>query len=178
MTVCNITWSEMTKYTSGLLITVCSEVAMIFHMDTCLTHIHKLPCVSLTYDVPLCVCVLWSVVSNSATPWTVARLLCSWDFPGKNTGVGCHALLQGIFPTKGSNLRLQGLLHWQADSLPLSYLGSRIRLQTQETQVQFSSVRHAQSCLTLCDPMNCSTARPPSPSSSSRVHSNSCPSSQ
>ena len=39
-----------------------------------------------------------------ATPWTVAcRLLCPWDFPGKNTGVGCHALLQGIFPTQGSN---------------------------------------------------------------------------
>ena len=38
------------------------------------------------------------------TPWTVAcRLLCPWDFPGKNTGVGCHALLQGIFPTQGSN---------------------------------------------------------------------------
>ena len=31
-----------------------------------------------------------------------------WDFPGKNTGVGCHSLLQGIFPTQGSNL---GLLH-------------------------------------------------------------------
>ena len=29
------------------------------------------------------------------------RLLCPWDFPGKNTGVGCHLLLQGIFPTQG-----------------------------------------------------------------------------
>ena len=44
-----------------------------------------------------------------------------WDFPGKNTGVGCHILLQGIFPTQGSNPRLQ---HWQVDSLPLSYPGS------------------------------------------------------
>ena len=35
-----------------------------------------------------------------------ARLLCPWDFPGKNTGVGCHFLLQGLFPTQGSNLRL------------------------------------------------------------------------
>ena len=34
--------------------------------------------------------------------WPV-RLLCSWDSPGKNTGVGCHFLLQGIFPTQGSN---------------------------------------------------------------------------
>ena len=40
-----------------------------------------------------------AVVSDSATPWAVARrLLCLWDSPGKNTGVGCHVLLQGIFP--------------------------------------------------------------------------------
>jgi len=40
------------------------------------------------------------------------------DSPGKNTGVGCYALLQGI-PTQGSNLHLQRLLHWLAVSLPL-----------------------------------------------------------
>ena len=34
------------------------------------------------------------------------RILCWWDSPGKNTGVGCHALLQGIFLTQGSNLCL------------------------------------------------------------------------
>ena len=49
------------------------------------------------------------------------RLLCPWDSPGKNTGVGCHFLLQGIFLTQGWN---QCLLHWQADSLPLSHQGS------------------------------------------------------
>ena len=37
-----------------------------------------------------------------STPWTVARLLCPWDFPGKNTGAGCHFLLQSIFLTQGS----------------------------------------------------------------------------
>ena len=36
-----------------------------------------------------------------------AKLPCSWTSPGKNTGVGCHSLLQGIFPTQGSNLGLQ-----------------------------------------------------------------------
>ena len=51
-------------------------------------------------------------------PWP-ARLLCPWDSPGKNTGVGFHALLQGIFLTYGSNLSLLRLLHWQAGSLPL-----------------------------------------------------------
>ena len=62
-----------------------------------------------------------SVVSNSL--WLCglepARLLCPWDSPGKNTGVGCHFLLQGIFPTQGSNPYLFCLLHWQMGSLPL-----------------------------------------------------------
>ena len=62
-----------------------------------------------------------SVVSDSVIPWTKApRLLCLWDSPGKNTGVGCHSLLQGIFLTQGSNLDLLCLLHWQAGSLPLA----------------------------------------------------------
>ena len=39
------------------------------------------------------------------------RLLCPWDSPGKNAGVGCYALLQGIFPTQGWNPRLLRLLH-------------------------------------------------------------------
>jgi len=41
------------------------------------------------------------------------------------TGMGCYSLLQGISPTQGSNLHLLHLLHWQADSLSLSYLGSQ-----------------------------------------------------
>ena len=48
----------------------------------------------------------------------VAHQAPPWDFPGKNTGVGCQFLLQGIFLTQRSNLCL---LHWQADSLPLSH---------------------------------------------------------
>ena len=41
------------------------------------------------------------------------RLLCSWDFPGKDTGVDCHSLLQGIFLTQGSN---PCLLHQESPS--------------------------------------------------------------
>ena len=64
---------------------------------------------------------LLGLIQLSATPWTVAsRLLFLWDIPGKNTGMGCHFLLQVIFPTQGLNLRL---LKWQASSLPLSHLG-------------------------------------------------------
>ena len=50
-------------------------------------------------------------------------VLCLWDSPSKNTGVGCHDLLQGIFPTQGSNPHLLCLLHWQTGSLPLSHQG-------------------------------------------------------
>ena len=53
----------------------------------------------------------------------VARLLCPRDSPGKNTGVGCSALLQGIFPTQGLNPHLLRLLHWQAGSVPLAAPG-------------------------------------------------------
>ena len=49
-----------------------------------------------------------SVVSDSLRPHGLqsARILCPWDSSGKNTGVGCRFLLQGIFPTQGSNLDL------------------------------------------------------------------------
>ena len=61
-----------------------------------------------------------SIVSDSSCdPMDCSTLLCPWDFPGKNTGVGCHFLLQGIFLTQASNLRLLCLLHWLADYLPL-----------------------------------------------------------
>ena len=60
--------------------------------------------------------------STLCDPWTLAtRLLCPWDFPGKNTGVGCHFLLQGIFPAQGLSMHL---MRWQVDSLPLNQLGS------------------------------------------------------
>ena len=50
---------------------------------------------------------LLSRVQLFATPWIVAaRFLCPWGSPSKNTGVGCHFLLQGIFPDQGSNLLL------------------------------------------------------------------------
>ena len=66
-------------------------------------------------------CVLCSIVSISLQLYGLqpARLLCPWNFTGKNTGVGCSFLLQGIFPTQGLNPILLCLLHWQADSLAL-----------------------------------------------------------
>ena len=53
--------------------------------------------------------------------WSDLKLLCPWDFPGKNTGMGCHFLLQGIFPTQGLN---PGLLHFRHILNHLSHQGS------------------------------------------------------
>ena len=53
----------------------------------------------------------------------LVRLLCPWDFPGRNIGMGCHFLLQEISPTHG---RDSHILHWQAGSLPLSHQGRPI----------------------------------------------------
>ena len=98
--------------------------------------------------IRMCVCAQ----SCLTTLWTYglqpASLLCPWNFPGKNTGMGCHFLLQGIFPTRGSNLCLLHLLHWQMGSSPLAAPGKhRLRF----------CCSFAQSCPTLCDPMDSST---------------------
>ena len=65
-----------------------------------------------------------SCVRLFVTPWTVActRFLHPWDFLGKSTGVGCHFLLQGIFPTQGSN---PGLPHCRQMLYRLSHQGSQ-----------------------------------------------------
>ena len=83
-----------------------------------------------TYWWELPLDTITAVVSDSLRPhglWP-ARLLCPWDSPGKNTGEGCHFLLQGIFSTRGSNPHLPHLLsflHWQVDSLPLAPPGCK-----------------------------------------------------
>ena len=61
-----------------------------------------------------------SRVQLFAAPWTAAHQA-AWDSPGKNTGVGCHALLQGIFPTQGSNSCLLYLLHCSRIFYPLNH---------------------------------------------------------
>ena len=59
-------------------------------------------------------------VQLSVALWTVAtRLLCPWDSAGKNVGVGCHFLLQGIVPMQRLNPGLSCLLRRPADSFPL-----------------------------------------------------------
>ena len=78
-----------------------------------------------------CVCVLscFSHVRLFTTLWST-RLLCPWNSPGNNSGVSCHAILQGIFPTQGSNpclfmfpalagASLPPCVIWEAQVMPL-----------------------------------------------------------
>ena len=66
----------------------------------------------------VCVCVSWLVMPDSLwPPWTMSSSVHGIS-PGKNTGAGCHFLLQGIFPTQGSN---PGLLHCRQMLYHLSY---------------------------------------------------------
>ena len=76
-----------------------------------------------------------------------ARLLCPWDSQGKNTDVGCHALLQGIFPSQESNPYLQHLPLGRQVLYPLSHLGSPKIMVTGEP-LKFLS------CVRLCDSMD------------------------
>ena len=72
-------------------------------------------------------CVLCHpVLSDSLWPHGLylTRLLCSWDFTGKHTGVGCRFLPQRTYPTQRSHLHLLCLMHWLVDFLPPCHLGS------------------------------------------------------
>ena len=111
--------------------------------------------------------VKWSrsVVSDSLRPHRLqpTRLLCPWDSPGRNTGVGCHFLLQEIFPTQGSNL---GLPYCRQMLYHLSQRGSSKVEQKRKRALNYSQVQAyvecececevTQSCPTLYDPVDCS----------------------
>ena len=74
--------------------------------------------------------------------YNLLRLLCPWDFPGNNTGVGCHFLLQEIFPTPGLT--------------QVSRIVGRCFTIWTIREIKESESQVTQSCLTLCDPMDCS----------------------
>ena len=78
----------------------------------------------------MCAVLSHSAVSDSLQPHELwpTRLLQRSDFPGKNTGVSCHFLFLGLFPTQGSNPGFLQFLIWQVDSLPLNHLGSHTQI--------------------------------------------------
>ena len=109
------------------LIGVCVCVCMCVRVRVCAlcvcVCVCARACVCMLSRVCVCVCVCAQSCLTLCDPMDCSPPGSSvhGDSAGKNTGVGCHALLQGIFPGQGSN---QDLLHWQAGSLPLRNLGS------------------------------------------------------
>ena len=80
----------------------------------------KQPSVIPPPEVPNWIDKVREVAQSCPTLCDPTRLHRPWDFPGKNTGVGCHFLLQKIFPNQGSNL---GLLHCRQTLYLLSHEG-------------------------------------------------------
>ena len=121
-------------------------------------------CINNQRRLPVCMLSCFSHVQFFATLWMVAcRAPLSKEFsPGKNTGVGCHALLQGIFPTQGSNPHLLHLLHWQLGSLPPAPPG--------KPPVKAAAAKSLQSCPTLCDPIDRNQPGSPVPGFSRQEH--------
>ena len=133
-----------------------------------------------------------SVVDCSPHGLQSTRLLCPWDFPGKNTSVGCHLLLQGIFLTQGLN---PGVLHcrrilyqlihqgslkgapqgtkilstliWSLGTQMQAYVTNAVKMCILYSKHQIRSV--AQSCPTL-RPHELQHARPPCPTPTPGVH--------
>ena len=76
---------------------------------------------------PRCCCCLVTkscptLQSHGQNGLQPARILCQWDFPGKNTRVSCHSLLQGILQTQGSNPHLPVLYCWHTGEVHVSTL--------------------------------------------------------
>ena len=102
-------------------------------------------------------CVSRLIVSNSLWSqglWPM-RFLCPWNFPGKNTGVGCYFLLQRILPDPGIEPGSPAL---QADSLPCEPLGKIVkiykRINVQHAHQTYFCCLVDQSCL-FCNPVDC-----------------------
>ena len=112
----------------------------------------------------------------------LARFLCPWDFPGKNTEAGCHFLIQRIFPTQRSNPHLLCLLHWQEDSLPPRNLPGSVGIKMVQPgpfspgKCSLSPVQFSHSVMSnSLQPHGLQHTRPPVHHHTPGAYSNSCP---
>ena len=129
-------WGSQMKYEAMLWWMLWTEVLKFSKIA------EQAPCVCLCSPVR----AMWLLSHFSrfqllATLQTIAyQAPYPWDSPGKNTRVGCHALLQGIFLTQGSNPSLLCLLLSWADSLPLDHLGSQKRHLNKDLTISMNAL--------------------------------------
>ena len=94
------------------------QVSLVFHLDSFFS-------VTMMYiSLVKSESVSCSVLSDSLRSHEPSRLLCPWNFLGKNNGVGSHSILQGMFPTQELNL---GLLHYRQILYHLSHQGNPLK---------------------------------------------------
>ena len=98
-----------------------------------------------------------------------SRLLSQWNFPGKNTGAGCHFLLQGVFLTQGSNPHRLCLLHWKQilyhfatwEEAPC-FVVSLFSCSVVSDSLQPHGLQHSRLPCSSLSPRGCSNSRPSS----------------
>ena len=134
LTLCTCVYNLFVYITIENIIHVHYFKNIVKHSVCQLSYISKI----LHYQtISVCILRCFSRVWFFVTLRTVAcRLLCPWDSPGKNTGVGCHALPPGIFPNQQSNLHL---LNCRQTLYPLSHLGSPIKLSVDNKSISLGT---------------------------------------
>ena len=103
-----------------------ARVCVYTYMCVCVyIHIYVYTCIYIhTHECSVAQSCLTLLRPHRLQP---ARFVCPWDSLGKDSEVGCHFHLQGIFLTQGLNLCL---LHWQGDSLSLTTREAHIYTHT------------------------------------------------
>ena len=148
------------------------SVGFFFLLVVCLTHTHKHAHThshTHTYiHTPFlqCVCVL----VTQLRPTLCDPMVCPQDFPGKNTGVGCHSLLQGTFLSQASN---PGLPHCRQTPYPLSHQGSPTFVTSSTWKIYRTQKGEEGRCAqrTRAEPTGRLAARPPvAPGRGRRYH--------
>ena len=113
-----ITYNESYIETRVILETILHESYFYkYSVVMYLSHYKRIICAFLCIVAQQCL-TLCNLLDCSQPVSSVHRI-----FPARIYHSSCHILLQGIFPTQGSNLCLLQFLHWQVDSLPLRHLG-------------------------------------------------------
>ena len=108
VTICNQCKFQLILWITYTIVQ--KRLGISLDVETAAWNLSAVTKVILLYCIRLCVCAQWLSHVWLYDP-VDCRLLCPWDFPGKNTGASCYLLLQRICPTQGLNSLHLSFLH-------------------------------------------------------------------